>query len=363
MSGRSLALAAAAVILGLVFALLLGEGVLRLFRPASESIENLPANHPARCLDKSVADRLPRFKPGCRIPGLNINRLGFRGPEPPADLGAVRRVMVLGESVAFGWGASSDDTTFAGVLQDLLGPSYCVLNAGIPSRTLGQTIRFYDEYASRFDPQIIVLFCGWNDLTNATYHPAKVAAWLARQPYRPALLDDPLNFFLERSRLALALYLYGVRPLLVWRNELQSYNEELVAAYHAELAAFVRRETGQGRKVFLLTLPTYLRADMGFVEFNRAIKGGYVLGIYATPRTCKHLHEVFNSIIRQAASAPGAMLVDLDRLFQRLPAAERPRFFAGEAVHLNDAGNALIARELYRAIRRVDGLAVPSQEP
>ncbi len=362
MSRRSVGLATAAVVFGLVCALVLGEGVLRLFRPAAEGVDDLPANHPARCLDRSVADRLPRFKPGCRIPGLAINRLGFRGPEPPADINTLRRVMVLGESVAFGWGASSDETTFAGVLQGLLGPSYCVLNAGIPSRTLGQTIRFYDEYASRFDPRIIVLFCGWNDLTNATYHPEKVAAWLARRPYRPSLVSDPLNFFLERSRLALALYLYGVRPWLVWRNELQPYNEELVAAYRARLTAFVERETGKGRTVLLLTLPTYLRADMGVVEFNRAIKGGYVLGIYATPRTCAHLHGVFNGIIRQAAAAPGAVLVDLDRVFQRLPAGERPRFFAGEAVHLNDAGNELVARELYRVIARIDGLARPFQE-
>ena len=100
----------------------------------------------------------------------HVNELGLRGPEttlekPPG----VRRVAVLGDSIAFGYWVS-DEQGFARQLERLLNQAASgagrveVLNFGVPGYNLEQEIEALRAKALAFSPDlVVVLFC-LNDL-------------------------------------------------------------------------------------------------------------------------------------------------------------------------------------------------------
>ena len=99
-----------------------------------------------------------------------VNDLGLRGPETTTVKPAgVRRVAVLGDSIAFGYWVS-DEQAFARQLEALLnapsvnGGRIEVLNFGVPGYNLEQEIQALRSKALAFSPDlVVVLFC-LNDL-------------------------------------------------------------------------------------------------------------------------------------------------------------------------------------------------------
>jgi len=100
----------------------------------------------------------------------HVNELGLRGPEttlekPPG----VRRVAVLGDSIAFGYWVS-DEQGFARQLETLLNAPgggagrVEVLNFGVPGYNLEQEIEALRSKALAFSPDLVVLLFCLNDL-------------------------------------------------------------------------------------------------------------------------------------------------------------------------------------------------------
>lgn len=332
---------------------LIGEIVARIYL-AQKAADELPPSHPAHCLNKDAPQNAPVFKPGCTLPGLGINSLGFRSREINLNnLHSRKIIMILGESVAFGWGAKSNETTFGYVLERRLGlDKYIILNAGVPGMAVSQMVEYYNDYCAQFHPDILIIFCGWNDLVNTTLHPEKVRARLHHQPYHPSLFRDPLNFFIEKSRLCYLLYRTLYFPVMVQANHLQNYHQAIIDNYESVLKKFLIKETEKGKAVFVLTLPTYLNENildrMAFAEYNAEVASN--MNIYSDPATLTRLQQIYNQGIRQNDTIPGVQVVDLDRYFSELPFEKRRSMFAGDITHLNDNGNRLIAEQLYDAM-------------
>gem|GEM_PF-3417297 len=119
-----------------------------------------------------------------------------------------RRVATLGESTVFGWGLPPQDAP-AGVLQELLGPDWEVLNAGQPGYSSEQGQRLARALLPLYDPQVVVWFHPWNDLAPAKatdrdllprvahstwWRRSRLLSWIA-SPIRSAgsaLQDNPL---------------------------------------------------------------------------------------------------------------------------------------------------------------------------
>lgn len=99
-----------------------------------------------------------------------INGLGLRGPETTVEKPpGVRRVAVLGDSIAFGyWVAEAD--AFAAQLQALLGEASPpgtrveVLNFGVPGYNLDQETETLRSKALAFSPDAVVVALCLNDL-------------------------------------------------------------------------------------------------------------------------------------------------------------------------------------------------------
>ncbi len=162
---RSAALGAASV----VFTLLVVEAVFRVARVPVGTVQ----------INRATVRRSdnPRLRFELRPGGVaraeveyHVNDLGLRGPEttiskPPG----VRRVAVLGDSIAFGYWVA-DEQGFARQLETLLNAPGAVdgrvevLNFGVPGYNLEQEIEALRAKVLAFSPDlVVVLFC-LNDL-------------------------------------------------------------------------------------------------------------------------------------------------------------------------------------------------------
>ena len=97
---------------------------------------------------------------------VRINSHGFRGPETtPSKAQGTRRLMLLGDSVVFGWGVDQD-RIFPALLQRRIDPTrerLEVVAAGVNSWTTRTEYEFFEDIGINFDPDILVLIISSND--------------------------------------------------------------------------------------------------------------------------------------------------------------------------------------------------------
>jgi len=108
--------------------------------------------------------------PNQSIGSITINTLGFRGAEfseeKPSDM---YRIFMVGGSTMFGAGATSDETTIPGYLQQLLNEKDFefdieVINSGIQGADSNTELNLIEQKLVTFSPNLIIIYDGWNDL-------------------------------------------------------------------------------------------------------------------------------------------------------------------------------------------------------
>lgn len=137
-----------------------------------------------------LADEGQRFrmKPGFRgsVKGVDyrINALGLRGGEITAKAAGARRVLLLGDSYAFGLGVSEGEAISA-QLEALLreaaggGDAIEVINAGVPAYQTEQERLLLERTGFALQPDLVVLLWFANDNVAAplTYAPTLHVLW------------------------------------------------------------------------------------------------------------------------------------------------------------------------------------------
>jgi hypothetical protein len=124
----------------------------------------------------------PRPGFAARIEGMRttIDGRGARGPEADDEAADSRRILMLGDSIAFGWGVH-DEETFAALLDS--GARTSVLNLAVEGYGLDQTLLRFEREGASFRPHVIVLsFCVANDFVD-TALPAFLYDGLTPKPY------------------------------------------------------------------------------------------------------------------------------------------------------------------------------------
>jgi hypothetical protein len=100
---------------------------------------------------------------GLKIPAvrLSINEFGYRGePRPPGKPTGATRVLILGDSYAFGTGVEEQETAAYFLEQELSQTRdeiIQVLNFGLPAANLGDMIAQHRFFASRWSSDIVLL--------------------------------------------------------------------------------------------------------------------------------------------------------------------------------------------------------------
>jgi lysophospholipase L1-like esterase len=104
---------------------------------------------------------------------VTLNSLGFRGPE---SVRRAKRVVCMGDSVSFGWGASNEDSTYPAFLGKRLAPlDVEVINAAMPGSASIGVLSLYMSRVLPLKPDFVVVMVGWNDIYFVIHPPQKVA--------------------------------------------------------------------------------------------------------------------------------------------------------------------------------------------
>jgi len=134
-----------------------------------------------------------------------VNGLGLRGPETTvAKPPGVRRIAVLGDSIAFGYWVA-DEQGFARQLEALINQASSaqgrveVLNFGVPGYNLEQEIEALRARALAFEPDAVVVLLCLNDLEGLFSYELGLVQERAER--RRTLLGAAREWLVGRSRL------------------------------------------------------------------------------------------------------------------------------------------------------------------
>jgi len=229
-----------------------------------------------------------------------VNALGLRGPETTIEKPeGVRRIAVLGDSIAFGYWVR-DEQGFARQLEGLLqaagaGGRVEVLNFGVPGYNLEQEIETARSKALAFSPDlVVVLFC-LNDLEAVFSYELGLVQ--DRSERRATLLGRAREWLVARSRLFSWLE-YRLTELEARRHFVRAKNPLEGPLYAESLSEQRRALAGQ-----LAVLRTLLA--------SRGIPGLLVVVPVLGERFERYPHRELHRVVREAAEAESLAALDL----------------------------------------------------
>jgi hypothetical protein len=121
---------------------------------------------------------------------VHTNSMGFRSDVDytMAPSATRTRIMVLGDSIAFGWGVKSNET-FASRIQTRLGPGFEVINTGVGNYNSECEVEMFEKYKS-MRPDIVVLIFLLNDIEDIDYPTGLELA--AKKTFTYAFVSDKI---------------------------------------------------------------------------------------------------------------------------------------------------------------------------
>ena len=195
---------------------------------------------------------------------VDINSQGLRDKEyslakPPGTF----RIMILGDSTAFGWGVKAQDTS-AKILEEQLNrsglPGYRhveVINTGVGNYDTVQEVTYYQTRGKAFHPDLVILEYFIND------------AEPVPQEKKGVLIDRSYLVAFLRSRFDSVLRLTGTRP--DWKQYYASlYGDDrpgFIAAKNA-LQDLVSAARADGSQVLVAILPELHQINNGTYPFQ-----------------------------------------------------------------------------------------------
>ncbi|HOW27531.1 MAG TPA: SGNH/GDSL hydrolase family protein [Elusimicrobiota bacterium] len=290
-----------------VLTLVLGEMGLRVFDWADRRFligARIHSTMQGRWLDPATREYVSRSHktliyrntPNYRTSQIHINSLGFRGDEfTPRKPERVWRIVALGDSCTFGWGLPDGDT-YPARLADRLAreckKEVSVINAGVPGYSSWQTARWLQTELFGYDPDIVTVYVGWNDLFEARPGSGGDVEGRKRRAY-----------LLRKSRL-----LAEIRTAFVWyRSRIEGtyhpdfYEDYRPAFFETQLTKILSEAKKRGVRVVLCSLPTaYQKGDERadpYIERDR--------------RRFEILYERYNAVLRRMAERHEAEWLDL----------------------------------------------------
>ena len=148
-----------------IFLDMYSEGLLTTERKILD-VENIFEQNPKH----ATVDVIRNFSSDSETDEININSLGFRGDEfSKIKPDKTYRIFVVGSSPVFGYGATSDETTISGFMQEFLngkdfGFDIEVINSGIQAVSSDTELELVKRKLITFSPDLIIIYDGWNDL-------------------------------------------------------------------------------------------------------------------------------------------------------------------------------------------------------
>ncbi|MHC4512700.1 MAG: SGNH/GDSL hydrolase family protein [Planctomycetota bacterium] len=183
-----------------------------------------------------------------------VNDLGLRGgPVPLRKPAGTRRILVLGDSYAFGFGVDEREAVGAQLQEELREdfPDVAVLNMAVPGYQTGQELARLERDGLRLQPDLVILVYYANDNVPASFH------------YDPRLricyVDElPLPCSVKRSMIRFALYAMATKAYthhLDRAGVLDSRNPDHMGVTKSRLSSIAGLCRRQGAKLLLVAIP------------------------------------------------------------------------------------------------------------
>jgi len=258
-----------------------------------------------------------------------INSLGLRGEEASlAKPIRTRRILVLGDSVGFGWGIEEQDT-LSSQLQQLLNQSgssqrYEVWNAGVPGYATWQELAYLDEKGAVFQPDWVVVPFLFNDVdgNNEAVQSQPFGLSSLAQTFVQATQKSAVLCFLRNQALEFRLKrLHACRGPNCWGMTEHVLDDLVVQC----------RKLGSG--LALVAFPMRLQVEPA------AEPGYYDRALGANP------HQGYQDVISRLCVARGIPYLDLLNVYQTAMADTTRSLFL-DADHPNAEGTRLAARAM-----------------
>jgi lysophospholipase L1-like esterase len=284
------------------------------------------------------------------------------GPKPAGRL----RIVTLGDSSTYG--VNTPDPwpwRLQQRLDGLSGPGrFDVVNLGVPGYTAFQGRRILETRGRRLEPDVVVIYFGWNDhilalgYTDAEQRVGGATVVAARNRLAASRVYQALSWVAASLRgdgagqadaggMATAGEAGAAAdPLLAPKRRVPP------ADFLADLREMVALCRALGAVPVLCTYPTAL----GFLEARGLPPPEWLpethVG-YGGLDEVVRLQEIYNQAVREVARGERIPLVDLDAAFAE---AGRERLFddpAGDMIHPNENGYAFIAEMIRRTVLQV----------
>ena len=243
----------ALALISLALFVALGESVTR-FLDRGGALYDVETHRYARLLTRPAPEVHHLQVPGASavLQGVDvrINSHGLRDREfaytPPAG---VKRLLLMGDSVTFGWGVAQD-LVYAKVCERELAKSgrYEVIDAAVVNHTTARMLAFYRQELYKYGaPVVLVAFF----INNANEAPDSwVRAWLDTPLELPVFLYSRLRRVTARGPDFDTLH-----------RQLYAPENPLYQAFAARLTAFIRELAAQGKQVIVINVPDAAHLD------------------------------------------------------------------------------------------------------
>lgn len=286
----------------------------------------------------------------------STNSMGLRGPERSLSKPAgVRRVLILGDSIAFGYGVTYEDSV-ARRLEDLLNEGesperFEVIDSAVPSFNTTQEVTYFREQGLSFDPDIVVLAVCWNDVSDKTQVSVNADGYLVQPGTTPSFFDRygetasgyRVRNALKRSRL---LYLAMDRGRDLWSRLTHRTPPQIVAMQTAVLTGAPNRAVAAGWSEIDSRL-----AELARLSAARHIR--LVVALFPMPQTLGgHFpHAQYPSEILRMCRSRNLECVDLQPPFEARFTGHTSLFIPYDGDHPNERGHMIAAQSLFAALQ------------
>jgi lysophospholipase L1-like esterase len=279
---------------------------------------------------------------------VRINSHGTRGPEfNPAKPAQTLRILSLGDSKTFGWGLTESET-YSGRLQELLQSHFGnqrrveVVNAGVNAYSYPQMHAYFREYGLRFQPDLVLVadanlwtqFSGDNspEFVEAFMRRVQLKNFLRRFATYHYIVEYQLKEVYERTRSRFI----PVDPKsdALFKEQQKSDPDAFFRRHIEDLCRLAVSNRVQPVLIYIPALDDLLATNAVTAHSTNATN--------TTSQLARALRA--KQQVHQDLKVP---LIDLS---PQLRAGNKALYLDADPVHLNAAGNAIIAQTLFQSI-------------
>jgi len=341
----------------LVLTAVLGELMTRLFIPAP-----LPWRYPQlRYRSDTVLGfaLAPDQRAFTADKAVTINARGLRGPEVShARTPGRQRILVVGDSIAFGYGVNDADVLSVRLARRLEADGLAaeVVNAGVPAYNPDQEVAYVEEEGVRYRPDWIVVAARWDDINDKSgVHVSPEGQLESAEDEAIGPLSEAIELaaetptgFMVRNALKRSLFLYGSLEGM----------RAVVGRMRPDAAGRLRDDVLEGRET-----PTVLAgwrrmdsalgrlAGVGSTHAFRTLLVAFPIPVAVTRSFPEDLYPVRMSEMADHRHLP---LLDLETSFRARAAAGASLFIPYDGDHPNAAGHDLAAAEIAKFLEAAE---------